>query len=300
MLIIGGDIGHKNTKTCFGHGAKDVDIFKSTVSEVGMDVLEKREDTVIHYGRRDYAVGSEYGAYSVEDDKSKDDVFKLCLFTAISRITQSTIVDVSLVTGLPLNYYKRYKNALIESLEGRTVKLRIGNSERIINFSHVKPYPESAGIIILDRNSFKGSNIVIDIGGWTVDVSYFEDTKLVKTGSYDLGMLTVYSTIVKYVNEHYTTDYSVLGAENIIKTNSIIAEDKEIEFDTSRFLKAHAAEILRRVKLDFPWKTSKKKFIGGGSVALKGYLPNSNSIKESNIYTNARAFYEIGVIKYGH
>lgn len=299
MLIIGGDIGHKNAKTCFGHGTKDIDIFKSTVSEVDMNVLEKRKDTIIHFGGRDYTVGSEHGAYSVEDNKSKDDVFELCLFTAISRIMQSTIADVSLVTGLPLNYYKRYRDALIESLEGRTIKLSINNADKIINFSNVKVYPESAGIVIIDQETFKGPVIVIDIGGRTIDVSYFEDTNLVKTGSYDLGMLTAYSTIVKYVNEHYPTDYSVLSAENIIKENKIIAEDKEMQFDTSRFLKAHAAEILRRVKLDFPWKTSKKKFIGGGAVALKNYLPNGNSIKKSDIYVNARAFYEIGVIKYG-
>lgn len=299
MLIIGGDIGHKNAKTCFGNSKHDLDIFRSTVAEVDNDVLEKRNDIVISYEGRDYAVGTEYGAYSVEDNKSKDDVFKICLFTAISRAMHNTIEDVSLVTGLPLNYYKRYRKSLVENFEGKTVKLYIGNLTKIINFSNVKVYPESAGIIIIEKDAFKGPVIVIDIGGRTVDVSYFESTKLVKTGSYDLGMLTVYSTVAKYVNEHYTTDYSVLAAENIVKENKIIADDKEIEFNASRFLKAHANEILRRIKLDFPWKTSRKKFTGGGAIELKNYLPNKDLITQSNIFDNARAFYAIGVDKYG-
>lgn len=299
MFIIGGDIGHKNAKTCFGKTDKDLDLFRSTVAEVDNDVLEKRNDIIINYNNRDYAVGTEYGAYSVEDDKSKDDIFKICLFTAVARGMSSPIEDVSLVTGLPLNYYKRYKDSLIESLEGKTIKLKIGIETKIINFANVKPYPESAGIIIIDQEIFKGAVIVIDIGGRTVDISYFENGKLVKTGSYDLGMLTVYSTIVKYVNEHYPTDYSVLAAENIIKENKITADDKEIEFNTSRFIKAHANEILRRIKLDFPWKTSKKRFTGGGSIALKDYLPNKSQIKDSTIYDNAKVFYAIGVDKYG-
>lgn len=297
MLIIGGDIGHKNAKMCFGHKESDTDIFKSTVGDVRNDVLGKNKDIIVTYNGRELAIGTDYGAYSVEDDKSKDEVFKICLFTAIARVMTKDVENISLVTGLPINYYKRYKDALVESLEGETIKLIYRERTKVINFSHIKPYPESAGVVLLDKDNFKGPVIVIDIGGRTVDVSYFEDKKLVKTGSYDLGMLTVYSTIVKHINEKYPTDYSVLDGEKIIENKFIVAEDKEIVFNPERFLKEHAAEILRRVRLDFPWKTSKKKFIGGGSIDLKDFIPSI--VSSTDIFANARAFYTVGVGKYG-
>jgi plasmid segregation protein ParM len=299
MLIIGGDIGHKNTKICFGKNKEQSDLFKSTVEDASNDVLGNKKDILINYNGRDYAVGTEYGAYSVEDDKTKDGIFRICLFTAIARAMNRQIDNINLVTGLPLNYYKRYKNSLAESLEGETIRINYMSITKIINLQNVKVYPESAGVIIINPSLCKGPVLIIDIGGRTVDVSYFEDMKLIKTGSYDLGMLTLYSTIAKHVNEHYPTDYSVLAAENIIKNQFIVSNDEEIQFDTSHFLKAHTAEILRRIRLDFAWKTSRKKFVGGGSVALKKYLPGTENIKDEDIFANAKAFYEVGVDKYG-
>ena len=300
MLIIGGDIGHTNTKTCIGLKQTDLDIFRSSVGEVNEDILNKRKDIIITYKKQDYAIGTNYGDYSVEDDKSKDEIFKLCLFTAVSRVMKNNrIENVSLVTGLPINYYKKYRNALIESLEGETIRIQYLKQEKIMNFANVKPYPESAGIVILEKDKFRGPRIIIDIGGSTVDVSYFEGTSLIKATSYDLGMQKVYSKIAKYINEQYGTDYNVQAAERIVKSKNIVANDNEIEFDSTRYLNAHASEVLRRVKLDFPWKTSLKTFIGGGSVELKDFLPNGHKITYDNVFTNAKAFYWIGVGKYG-
>jgi plasmid segregation protein ParM len=184
-------------------------------------------------------------------------------------------------------------------LEGQTVKLEYKGSIKIMNFANVKAYPESAGIVILDKDKYKGPYLVVDIGGRTVDVSYFEGTKLVKTGSYDLGMLTLYSNIVKFVNDRNPTDYGVIAAENIIKTHTITVDGDDKLFDPTRLMKEHTEEILRRVKLDFPWKTSKRVFIGGGAYELKEFIPGGNKIRLEDIFLNAKVFYKVGVDKYG-
>lgn len=300
MLFIGGDIGHTNVKTCTGLNRNSLDIFRSTVGPVNSDILDKKTDMIIKYKGEELAVGTNYGNFSTQDDKSKDEIFKICLFTSIARAMKGAqIENICLVTGLPLNYYKKYKEALVDSLEGTTVEIEYMGQKKIFNFQYVKPYPESIGLVLLEKDNFKGPRIVVDIGGSTVDVSYFEGTTLIKTASYDLGMHKVYSKIAASLNEKYGTDYNVQAAERILKERLIVVDDKEIEYSPDKYLKQHAEEIMGRIKLDFHWKTSYKTFIGGGAIELKNYLPNSQLISYDNVFANAKAFYLIGVSKYG-
>lgn len=297
-MIIGGDIGHKNVKLAYGLTENERLIFRSTTKEGSDDLLGVREDGfVIKYDRKEYTIGSFNGAYSVEDDKSNDENFRLCLFAGIARVMTKDIDNVNLVTGLPINYYKKYKQLLEDSLEGQSIKIIYSQRTRIMNFNKVKVFPESVGLPII-YPELKGSVLIIDIGGRTVDVSCFENGKLVLTGSYDLGMLTVYSQIAKHINGKHGTDYSPLDAERIISEGNFVADNIEVSFDSTRFLQAHTQAILNPIKLDFPWKKSKKIFIGGGAIDLKDFLPKSYKDVDC-IYSNAEAFYRIGVDQYG-
>jgi len=286
-MILGIDVGYTYTKTVT---EDKEDSFRSTVKAGAMEI--NKSSITIEYKGDEYTIG-EKGAYSVDLNKIEDDTFKLCLYTAIAKNMPTDCDEVDLVTGLPIAYYSKQKHALKESLEGKDVFIKYKGKDRVFAINQCIVFPQSAGLFTVNPELFKGDIIVIDLGGMTVDVSYFEDMNLVKYATYPMGMLKLYGSVIQELNATHSINLELLDAEKFIKGNNT-------EFDVSHIVKQHTEDILRPIKLEFPYKTSKKVFIGGGAVGLKKYLPDSERIKESDIFANARAFYEIGVDKFGY
>lgn len=292
MLIIGDDVGYTYTKS-YTEGKES--IFRSTVQEGQIEL--NKDSIIIEYEGRVFTIG-EKGAYSVDLDKIEDQTFKLCLYTAIIQAMKYNIEEVALVTGLPIGYYSKQKAALQNSLEGKDVFIKYQGQNKVFTITQCLIFPQSAGLIATNPEQFTGDNLIIDIGGMTVDVSYFEGMKLVKYASYPLGTLKLYAKISLELMAKYEAAIDILDVERKLKTGFIV-DEKVIQIDTDNFLKHYTEEILRPIKLDFPYRTARKTFIGGGSIELKKYLPAGVDIKENGIFTNARAFYEIGVEKFG-
>jgi plasmid segregation protein ParM len=287
-MIIVSDIGYTYTK--FKCKTKE-GIFRSTVED---GVIELNNNFVIEYEDKKFTIG-ERGAYSVDLNKINDLTFKLCLYASILKCIDDDVIEVDLVTGLPIGHFTKQKNSLRESLENKTVFLKYKNKERIIHFSRCIVFPQSAGMFLLEPDKFSGDNLVIDIGGMTVDVSLFEDKKLIKYKSYDLGMLKLYSSIVQNINNHFSINYEVWDAEKVMK-NGIYLNDRTVDYSVDSIIKRHVETILRPIKLDFPFKTCKKHFIGGGSIQLQKFL--NYEVNKESIYFNVRAFYEVGCEKF--
>jgi plasmid segregation protein ParM len=290
-MNLGIDVGYTYTKLW----SKELrEKFRSTV-EFGENDINK--SFVIEYEGEKYTIG-EKGAYSVDLNKIQDKTFKLCMYTAALKATKYSVDKIDLVTGLPIDYYAKQKESLKKSLEGQSVFLKVKGEKKLITFNKVLVFPQSAGMIIIEPEKFKGDNLVIDIGGMTVDVSYFEGTKLSKYRTYPLGMLKIYGKVIQHLNtEHKAGLDDLLDAEKALQGNLYIENVKDI--DLSKILFDHCEEILRPIKLEFPWNTSRKIYIGGGALALKSFLPGGESIREQDIFSNAQAFYRIGCEKFG-
>lgn len=294
-MRIGIDVGYSHTKV---YGKDGTDIFLSTVED-GINEVNKKAIKIEHKGK-EYTVGEITGRFSVDLNKINDETFRLCLFTAIARQMKDTVADVELVTGLPAEYFKTQKQELIDSLEGKTINIILNNEPKRFTIKKVLVFPQSAGLFILNPKDFENNdNIVIDIGGVTVDVSVFSDMSLLKTGTYELGMLKLYGKIVQKIKSDHSVSYDILAAEKIINTKKIIKDGKRIDVTelVNKVLKNHTESIIRHVKNDFSeYDTSNRNFIGGGSYMLKEYIPIE--VKKDDIYTNAKAFYKIGVEKF--
>lgn len=293
-MILGLDVGYSMTKVCFSRGT---DIFLSTIEE-GINDVNKA--ITIEYEGKEYTIGEKTGAFSTDMNKINDLTFRLCLYTAIARAMRNDLIcDVSLVTGLPIEYYKAQKQELIDSLKGLSVTMLYNGEPKRFTITNCLVFPQSAGLFILNPDKFTGDNIVIDIGGLTVDVSYFNDMKLLKSRTYELGTLKLYDKVVQSIKSDYGVSYDVLKAESIINTGRIIKDGRVIDVKdlVNVVLKRHAEEIMRNIKNGLSeYDTSNRTFIGGGSLVLKDYLPDK--IQEENIYINAKAFYLIGVDKF--
>ncbi|MZK53308.1 ParM/StbA family protein [Clostridium beijerinckii] len=295
-MILGIDVGYSNTKIYSKEGS---DIFLSTMEEGTNEVNKKA--IKIEYKNKEYTIGEKTGKFSVDLNKIKDETFILCLYTAIARQMKDTVADIELVTGLPAEYFKSQKQELINSLEGTTVNLVINDEPKRFTIKKVLVFPQSAGLFILNPQNFEGNdNIVIDIGGLTVDVSVFDSYTLKKPGTYELGMLKLYDKVVQALkSEPYSVSYDLLAAEKIINTKKIIKDGKSMDVADliNKILRDHTDLIIRTVKNGFSeYDTCIRNFVGGGAYMLKDYLPVE--VKKDDIYTNAKAFYKIGVDKF--
>lgn len=245
-MIIGVDVGYTYTKFC----TELCGMFKSTIKP-GKIAINK--STVVEYEGNLYTIG-EKGEYSVDFNKINDLTFKLCLYTAIARNMENSSENIYLVTGLPIGYYRSQKKKLYDSLIDSNIHIKYNGKEKYFIIKKCTIFPQSAGMFVLEPDKFKGDNLIIDIGGMTVDVSYFEDMKLVKYATYNLGMLKLYSKISQEFIGH-EIDYNPLDIERKFR-NGFENQDKVI--DLQKFIKNHTEEIIRSIKLDFPYRTSKK------------------------------------------
>lgn len=294
-MILGIDVGYSATKVFSNRGT---DIFLSTVEE-GINDINKA--ITIEFEGIEYTIGEMTGAFSTDMNKINDITFRLCLFTAIARAMKNDLVDdINLVTGLPVEYYKSQKQELIESLKGTRATIILNGEPKRFTITNLLVFPQSAGLFILNPDMFIGDNIIVDIGGLTVDVSYFNNMKLLKSRTYELGMLKLYDKVVQAVKAEYGVSYDVLKAENIINTGNIIKNGTVVEVKevVHGILRKHTEEIIRNIKNGLSeYDTSRRVFIGGGSYRLRDYLPGE--INKDDIYTNAKAFYLVGVDKFG-
>lgn len=271
-------------------------IFKSNVLQ-GVDTF-KKNNINLEIGDINYLVGSNQGIYTAEQDKSKDLVFKICLLTALAKFSKD-VDSFNVVTGLPPGHYSFYKNQIANTFSNTEYMVNLNGESKIIHIDKVFVYPESVGFVSIEK--IYGDAIVIDIGGETVDVSYFIDERLEYTKTYELGTRKLYGYIANYINTQNGTDYEFDEIERVIKRQTIVVDNKPVKYDTTNLLVQHLSKIVSEIKNDFPWKKSVKYFIGGGSVLFKEILKAGGfNVSDSNIFANAVSFYKLGEVVFGN
>lgn len=294
-MKIGVDVGYANTKFV----TKNMKgIFLSTVEEGINEINES--STKVTYKNVNYTIGEKTGKVSVDINKINDITFEICLYTAIATaMKEKNKADIDLVTGLPIQYYKSQKDKLKDKLNGKVVDIVLNGEPKRFQIKNVIIFPQSAGLFTISPQLFRGDNIVVDIGGFTIDVSLFNGFKLIKSATYELGMLKLYDKLVQDIKARYGVSYDLLKAEEIIRHKTIIVDGQRVDIEdlVGMTLKNHAEIIMMNIKNAFKeYNTSNRIFIGGGSLVLKDYIPAA--INEEDIFANAKAFYKIGEDKF--
>lgn len=297
-MIFGIDVGYSHTKVTTEKGN---DVFRSTVKEGIIDLNTK--STVIVSEGTSYTIG-ERGRITVSENKIEDENFELLLLTAILRNVDEKLTDINvkLVTGLPIAYYPKQKDALMEFLLNKSVTIGYKGKDRHIHIKDCLIFPQSAGMALISPESFSGdkTNLVIDIGGLTVDVSYYEGRRMVKYDSYQLGMIKFYAKIASAINADLNISVSDQDVEKFIEQGYVTLDEERVEFDFDKHFKLHMDEILTKVKTDFPYNiVDKKTFVGGGTLRFVDYIPKNKGIECNQMQANSEAFYNVAVQKLG-
>lgn len=297
-LIMGIDVGYSHTKTVSSNGE---DIFRSTVKDGIIDINVK--STVIEYEGKNLTIG-ERGRITVEANKIEDENFEPLLLTAILRNADEklTNINVNLVTGLPIAWYPKQKDKLKDFLYNKKITVGYKGKDRNIHIRDCIIFPQSAGLALTSPKDFEDgrTNLVIDIGGLTVDVSYYEGRRIVKFESYQLGMLKFYAKVASAINGEFNVEVDDQDVERFIEEGAVTIAEEQRNFDFDKHFKEHMDTIITKIKTDFPYDiVHKKTFVGGGSLRFLDFLPPNKGIKCNEIQSNAKAFYDVGVQKFG-
>lgn len=294
---MGIDVGYSHTKTVT---AKGVDVFRSTIREGAIDVNAK--STVLGYEGQDYTIG-ESGKITIDGNKVHNKYFELCLLAAILRNADEslTTVNVNLVTGLPVSYYQHQKEQLIDALDGKKVNVKYMGQERVVHIKRVIVFPQSVGMVLLHAKDFSDdqTNLIIDIGGLTVDVSYFEGKNLAKFMSTQKGAIKFHTDLATKISGEFGIDAKHDDAIRFVKKNAVIIDEEPHDFDFDKHFESWMEDIITEIKTSMPYDiVNRKTFVGGGALAFKNYLPKNKGIKTDEVYSNAKAFYTVGVQKF--
>src|SRR5699024_6756725 len=145
------------------------------------------------------------------------------------------------VKGLTIDWYPKQKDKLTEMLKGKRETVKYKGRDVNIHIKDCIVFPQSAGLALNNPNDFSDekTNLVIDIGGLTVDVSYYEGRKLVSYNSYQMGMIKFYSRVSNAINMEFNIEVRNQDVERFVRQGEVIINEEKRDFDFHRHYKEH-------------------------------------------------------------
>lgn len=168
--IIAVDHGYGNIKTA------------NTVTPTGVTVSETEpifSGNLLEYEGRYYRIGDSRKEFVA--DKALDEDYYILTLMAIARelnmfgICEAT---VHLAAGLPLTWIRRQREEFrAYLLRHEEVYYRFNDKAYHIHFAGCTLYPQGYPAIVNQLSSFKGTNVLADIGNGTMNLLYIQNKK---------------------------------------------------------------------------------------------------------------------------
>lgn len=333
MKILGVDIGFGFTKATDG---RQRHIFKSIIGEATeiqfreqLVPNSKTEDALnlhIVVDEKPFFIGelaerqSTVRAFTLDQNQLMARFAKALALTAVANLTDNDD-PVRLVTGLPINAYRRHKDDLLELLQGEhpiVVKTDNGQSvERRIRIDKVRIVPQPFGSVfnlmlndlgkVSDRNFAQEKIGVVDVGFRTADYSICDKTQYSERGSQtsDAGMSQAYKIIAQALQEKSGVNVELYRLYEAIAQNSIKIHGKN--YGLRRITEQACGQLAARIASDInslwadDWDIDRIVITGGGGAALQPYLQPllEGEVLALDPSIDARFNNTLGYYKYG-
>lgn len=301
MKILGADIGFGYTKVTDG---RNFQVFKSVVGEANeAQFNEALMPAGAPYPRhfeiegRSYFVGelaetqSRTRGYTLDQNQFLAQYKKILALAAVSPFCQSGD-PVRLVTGLPITFFRRHKDALTTMLQSRhpvvMVKPNGEREEKQIYIEKVRVIPQPFGsmfnLMLNDigkpaSQRFLTEKIgIIDIGFRTADYTISDKTKYSERGSQstDAGISTAYAAIASLLQEKSGVSVELYRlyeavAKGVIKIKGKRYDLTEVTKHAFQQLATKVATEVNRLWAE-DWDVDAIVITGGGGLALAPYL----------------------------
>ncbi|QHS08816.1 ParM/StbA family protein [Sinimarinibacterium sp. NLF-5-8] len=302
MKILAADIGFGYTKATDG---KQSQIFKSIVGDAneaqfGDSLLPGQPQFPRHIGLggQSFFVGelaeqqSRSRGFTLDQNQFLTQYAKTLALAALVPMVDSGD-PVRLVTGLPISFFRKYKDALTTLLQNRhSVTLfkpgSLERDEKIIHIERVRVVPQPFGTmfnLLLNEvgkptsQRFIHEKIgIIDIGFRTADYTVSDKTRYSERGSQssDNGISTAYAAIAQVLQEKSGVNVELYRLYDGVSKGTIKIKGKRYDLTgivQSAFqqLASRIAQEVNRLWAD-DWDIDAIIISGGGGALLEPYL----------------------------
>lgn len=303
--VIAIDCGKKNLKAM-----GDVDIIKIYRNKLSLGSSEIVDDNSwnVLFEAADYTVG-DVGKYSYKKEGKCSPEHKIQSLTAITRFLDSKEKndDIVVIYGESTDFYYKagQRDSIKKMLEGRH-RIMVDEENFEFNVSTVHVLPEGIGHILTDLEKYLGIQIVVDMGGKTINFLYVDNGCPIEDFSFSepLGMSYIITQVDKslrkcgeYLDERMIEEHILNrdAAPDLIRSRINEVFYKLLDkFDD--ILEDRGIDIHSYVK-------NKKVSFTGGTVAsfedlIEDHYGKNANIVENPLTSNVEGFYAFGVAKY--
>lgn len=300
--IIGLDIGFGFTKATDGNARV---LFKSVLGEA--KELQYREQLGatdkntpylhIQVGEESFFAGdlaerqSSVRTYTLDQDQLISDFVKTLGLAALTQLTEDN-EPVHLVTGLPVRYFRRHREQLVQTLTG-THHVKMFDPAGQVREMNVKvekvrvipqPFGSLFGLMLNDIGRVSDQRFaqekigVIDVGFRTADYSIADKTRYSERGSgtSDAGISHAFEIIATALQEKSGVNVELYRLYDAVRNGSIKVRGKSYDLGRiterafSQLATAIASEVNRLWADD--WDIDQIVLTGGGGKVLAPHL----------------------------
>ncbi len=302
MAVVGIDIGFGFTKATNG---RDNLIFKSIFGEASdiqyreqlLGQTNQEEHLHLEIDGNSYFVGelaerqSNVRSFTLDQNQFIASFSRIMALSALSRMVQSND-PTRVVTGLPISYYRRHREEVIQLLTGKHEIAMLDaagqRTTKVINITHVRVIPQPFGTLFshmlndmaeVSNKRFVQEKIgIIDIGFCTCDCTIADKTRYSERGSHtwDAGIAKAFSAIAAQLQEQTGVSVELYRLYDAVARGQIKIRGKTIDLQAlteaafKKLASSIAGEIERRWVDD--WDIDVMVITGGGGAVLTKYL----------------------------
>ena len=171
--IIAIDHGYGRVKTAHGH------------FQAGVTLYEKEPiftHNMLVYQGKHYIIGEDHKPFL--SNKIDDPDYYILTLAAIARELKMqglTSATVHLAAGLPLTWVGEQKQEFRKYLlQNDAVDFTYNDTEYHVEFTDADVFPQGYSAIATQLNSFKGTNMLCDIGNGTMNIMYINNCRPVQ------------------------------------------------------------------------------------------------------------------------
>lgn len=266
-IIIGVDHGYAAMKTAH---------FSFPTGLVEYEHKPYTRKDVLEYGGKYYVVGS--GCQPLQTDKTLSENYYLLTLAAIAvELTlrgADRIAAVHLAAGLPLTSFGRDKKKFKDYLfrDGKTVVFSYEGIEYTVMVTDVSLFPQGYAAVLTQSGLMdEPSVIVVDIGGWTIDLMRLDNRtpNAATCRSLELGMIRCLDEISEQIRRTLGLSMTAAQIENVLR-DGVSSVDDTAKQIIHREARAYVRRLLSAItERGLDTRAIPTIFLGGGANLIK-------------------------------
>ncbi|MCK8818107.1 ParM/StbA family protein, partial [Natroniella sulfidigena] len=236
--------------------------------------------------------------YNPDKFKTPEELAKLLAGFSVLKPKADKIIVQDLVTGLPIKYFNKYKDAIKDRFQGE-FKAKIDGKEVNYLFKNVAVIPQAVASIFYHMNqnsSFDFSSSmcpIIDIGGRTTDGVAYNYGDLIENSTFSLerGMSDVFKRVGKelVINEKVIREAVINGKDTVTYNQETINVSEPVNRECQKLADKIVEGVYNEWR-DFIGNINSVFIVGGGAKILDhgDFLRNSFEKIKVNLISNAQ------------